>query len=96
MDRAPSRQTRAVTNRASEVLDAALALSREERAELAAILTDSVRGDSSPEQVLAAWIAESKRRLEAHERGEIETIGYDDMMRQLRAKYRAPRQVSMG
>ena len=95
MNRDRSRYTRAVTSRASEVLDAALALSREERAELAAILTDSVGGESSPEQVLAAWVAESKRRLEAYERGELKTVGYDDMMRQLRAKY-PPRQASTG
>lgn len=87
-----------VTREASEILDAALALTRAERVELAAILTDSVGDGASPEQIQAAWLAEAKRRLEAYERGELEAIEYDDMMRRLRTKDRRPRprQASLG
>jgi putative addiction module component (TIGR02574 family) len=87
-----------VTREASEILDAALALSRAERAELAAILADSVGDGASPEQIQAAWLAEAKRRLAAYERGELEAVDYEDMMRRLRTKDRRPRprQASLG
>jgi putative addiction module component (TIGR02574 family) len=87
-----------VTREASEILDAALALPRAARAELAAILADSVGDGASPEQIQAAWLAEAKRRLEAYERGELEAVDYEDMMRRLQAKDRRPRsrQASVG
>jgi putative addiction module component (TIGR02574 family) len=87
-----------VTDEASRILDAALKLPSAERAELAAILTDSIGDGSSPEQIEAAWLAEAKRRLAAYERGELEAVDYDDMMRRLQAKDRRPRprQASLG
>lgn len=80
-----------VTREASEILDAALALPRAQRAEFAAILADSVGDGTSPEQIQAAWLAEAKRRLAAYERGELEAVSYEDMMRRLRSKDRRPR-----
>jgi putative addiction module component (TIGR02574 family) len=87
-----------VTREAREILDAALALPRAERAELAAILADSVGDGASPEQIQAAWLEEAKRRLAAYERGELGAVDYDDMMRRLRTKDRRPRprQASLG
>jgi putative addiction module component (TIGR02574 family) len=87
-----------VTDEASRILDAALKLPSAERAELAAILTDSIGDGASPEQIEAAWLAEAKRRLEAYERGELEAVDYEDMMRRLRTKDRRPRprQASLG
>lgn len=69
-----------------------------ERAELAAILTDSIGDGSSPEDIEAAWLEEAKRRLAAYERGEVQTVEYEDMMRRLRAKDRRSRrrQASAG
>lgn len=77
-----------MTREANEILDAALALPRDERAELAAILTDSVGGESSPEEVQAAWLAEAKRRLAAYERGETQALDFEETMGELIAKER--------
>jgi putative addiction module component (TIGR02574 family) len=87
-----------VTDEASRILDAAMKLPSAERAELAAILTDSIGDGSSPEQIEAAWLEEAKRRLAAYERGEMQAVDYEDMMRRLRAKDRRPRsrQASAG
>jgi putative addiction module component (TIGR02574 family) len=85
-----------VTSEASRILEAAMDLPEAERAELAAILTDSIGDGSSPEEVQAAWIVEAKRRLAAIERGESTTVGLEEMMIRLRAKVRRPRQASAG
>ena len=82
-----------MTRQASEILDAALELSRAERAEIAAILADSVGDDATPEDIDAAWLAEAKRRLAAYDRGETKAVDFDDMMRRLRAKDRRSRQA---
>ena len=89
---------RGVTDEASRILDAAMKLPSAERAELAAILTDSIGDGSSPDQVQAAWLEEAKRRLAAYERGELQSVDFEDMMRRLRAKDRRPRprQASVG
>jgi putative addiction module component (TIGR02574 family) len=83
---------RSVTSEASRILDAAMKLPEGERAQLAAILMDSVGDGSSPEEIEAAWLAEAKRRLEAVERGESTPVPLDDMMRRLRAKVRRARE----
>jgi hypothetical protein len=46
---------------------------------------------SSTEQIEAAWLEEVKRRLAAYERGELQAVDYEEMMRRLRAKDRRPR-----
>jgi putative addiction module component (TIGR02574 family) len=79
-----------VTDEASQVLDAALKLSAADRAELAAILADSIGDGSSPEEVEASWIAEAKRRLAEYERGEITPIDLEDVMRELEAEVSRP------
>jgi putative addiction module component (TIGR02574 family) len=84
-----------VMTEASRILDAALELPEAERAELAAILMDSIGDGSSPEEIQAAWIAEAKRRLAAIERGESTPVPLDDMMARLRAKVRRAPQVSV-
>jgi putative addiction module component (TIGR02574 family) len=78
----------AVIDEASRILDAALQLSHAERAELAAILTDSIGDGSSSEEVRAAWLAELERRREALARGEEPLVDFDDVMARLRAKVR--------
>lgn len=75
---------------ASRVLDAAMRLSEPERAELAAILSDSVGDGSSPAEIEASWIAEAKRRLEAYRRGESQPVDLDEAMRELESKGRRP------
>jgi putative addiction module component (TIGR02574 family) len=49
---------------AERLLDELLELPRDDRAVIAAILTDSLEHDRSP-AIEAAWIAEAKLRLEA-------------------------------
>jgi putative addiction module component (TIGR02574 family) len=80
-----------VSAEASRILDAALQLSDSERAEIAAILTDSMGDGSSPEEVRASWVAEIERRREALARGEETLVDFDDVMARLRAKVRRPR-----
>jgi putative addiction module component (TIGR02574 family) len=53
-----------VTTDTERLLDELLELPREERAAIAAILSDGIEREPSPE-VEASWVAEAKRRLEA-------------------------------
>jgi putative addiction module component (TIGR02574 family) len=72
-----------VTAEAERVLEAALDLPDAERAELAAILTDSI-GDGAPDvEIEAAWIAEAKRRLADIRSGKSETVAWEDVEREL-------------
>jgi putative addiction module component (TIGR02574 family) len=60
-------------------------LPEDERAELAAILVDSI-GDGRPEaEVDAAWLAEARRRLEAVRAGRATLIATEDVERELEA-----------
>jgi len=77
-----------VTDEASRILRDALTLPDAERAELAAILADSVGDGSSPEDVLAAWVAEAKRRSELIRQGKMELVDSDEVMARLRARIR--------
>lgn len=74
-----------MTAEAERLLEAAMKLPDAERAELAAILADSI-GDGSPEaEIEAAWIAEAKRRLEDIRSGKSKTIPWEQVDRKLRA-----------
>jgi putative addiction module component (TIGR02574 family) len=90
--RSPDATLERVTDEASRILDAAMKLSRRERACVAAILTDSIGDGSSPEEVEAYWLAEVKRRLAAVERGETTLVDFEEVMARLRAKVRRPRE----
>jgi putative addiction module component (TIGR02574 family) len=63
----------------------AIQLSAEQRAELADKLRVSV---DTPEAVAAAWDAEIERRIAQIDRGEVETVPFEDVMAELRAKLR--------
>ena len=66
-----------MSRRGAEVLEEALSLPAEERAELVDRLLTSL--DSSPGgRIDALWAAEAEDRLEAFERGEIEAVPADD------------------
>ncbi len=67
------------------MLEAAMKLPDDERAELAAILADSIGDGSSEEEIEAAWIAEAKRRLEDIRSGKSRTTPWEDVNRKLRA-----------
>ncbi|KIG13397.1 hypothetical protein DB30_08164 [Enhygromyxa salina] len=81
-----------MTDEATRILDAALELPEHERAQIAAILTDSIGDGSSPEEVQASWIAEAKRRLAAYERGETTAVDFDEVIERLRARVRRSRE----
>jgi putative addiction module component (TIGR02574 family) len=74
-------------SRAAEaVLEAAMALSENDRAEVAARLQQSVGNYASPE-VAAAWEAEIADRLRAIDEGSVELIPAEEVHAKLRKKY---------
>ena len=72
---------------ADQLAEAALALPREERAVLAAILADSLEEKEDPTEVAGAWDAEIQRRLAAIERGEARFLSDEEVKQRLEAKY---------
>ena len=72
---------------AIQLCKAVLALPRNERATLAAILSDSLDEDDDPAEVAAAWKAEIKRRVEAADRGEGHWLTEEEVNQRLEAKY---------
>jgi putative addiction module component (TIGR02574 family) len=68
-----------MTAAGERILEQALVLSDEERAELAAILADSVGDGTSAPELEAAWSAESRRRLEQIRSGAAGTIPAEDV-----------------
>jgi putative addiction module component (TIGR02574 family) len=75
-----------VTVEAERIMQAALTLSDDERAELIVVLRDSL-GESvwTSEQIEAAWIAEAQRRLEAVRSGQEQPIAADVVDAELEA-----------
>ena len=66
----------------------ALELTEEERIRLAEELYESVEeSDGTPEEIEAAWSEEIADRVEAFERGEVETIDGEEVFRRIRAQY---------
>jgi putative addiction module component (TIGR02574 family) len=72
-----------VTAEAERLLEAALDLLDSERAELAAILADSIGHGSSDAEIDAAWIAVAKRRLDQIRSGRSETVVWEEVEREL-------------
>ena len=85
---------RGVTKPAQEILQRAMQLSREERADLAyhlqASLADSADEALSREDWEREWTEEANRRLREIEEGGAEIITWDALKRQLEAIVRAP------
>ena len=74
------------------LLDAALQLSVEDRAELAQRLMDSLPDGVDPlptmdQEIRQAWGEEVRRRWEMYERGEVESIDGEELFRKIRARY---------
>lgn len=72
-----------MTAEAERLLQAAMKLPDAERAELAAILADSVGDGSSEAEIEAAWIAEAKRRLEDIRSGKSKPVPSEEVEREL-------------
>lgn len=62
---------------------AALQLASSDRAKLAERLLISLEED---DEILASWVAEAERRADAFDRGEMETIDFDEAIAQARAR----------
>lgn len=62
---------------------AALQLATGDRAKLAERLLISLEED---DEILASWVAEAERRADAFDRGEMETIDFDEAIAQARAR----------
>ncbi|MDD2663804.1 MAG: addiction module protein [Dechloromonas sp.] len=62
---------------------AALQLATSDRAKLAERLLISLDED---DEILASWVAEAERRADAFDRGEMETIDFDEAIAQARAR----------
>jgi len=75
-----------VTSPVEKILEHALALSEDERRALAERLRKSLPRDSAA-AIARAWDDEVLARLEGAERGEVATREWDDVRRELRAKY---------
>jgi putative addiction module component (TIGR02574 family) len=72
---------------ADQLFEAVLALPRQDRATLAAILAESLEEDDDPAEVAAAWDEEIKRRVEAADRGEGHWLTEEEVKRRLESKY---------
>ena len=73
-----------MTQDATELLQRALALTAEERAELAGSLLESLDGaHDDPEAVEAAWNEEIARRIEDLDSGKVKTVSLETFRRKL-------------
>jgi putative addiction module component (TIGR02574 family) len=75
-----------MTQAAQQVLEVAMALSDEERAELFVRLEDAMRGFATPE-IAEAWDEEIARRIKEIDEGTVETISAEEVHRRLGEKY---------
>jgi putative addiction module component (TIGR02574 family) len=73
-----------MSGEALRLLDEALQLPEEDRAELALRLLDSV--GEAPEGVERAWIEEAKRRLAEIKRGEVATVPWHEARERIFAR----------
>ncbi|MCI0334680.1 MAG: addiction module protein [Planctomycetes bacterium] len=70
---------------AEQVLQTALGLSPNDRAEIAASLIESL-DEETEQDVEAAWADEIKRRLDSIDKGEVELIPWDEALRSMRER----------
>lgn len=75
-----------MSTESSRILSAALALSVDERAELAERILDSL-GEQPTQDRVARWVAETESRLDAIARGELRTRTAEEVFSRLRQRY---------
>ncbi len=68
----------------AEILDAALALSESERAELTELLAASLT--SPPSSLHPEWAAELRRRASEVDSGKVKPVSWDEVRRQVQAQ----------
>lgn len=72
---------------ATELLKRAMALTAEERAELAGSLPESLDdGHDAPEAVAAAWNQEIARRIKDLDSGKAKTVAWEDVRQRISSK----------
>ena len=81
-----------MTPQVSELLEKALALSTQERGELAARLIDSLDDGPPEEGVEEAWQEEVQRRMDDIRSGRVQTIPGEQLRERLNARLRDGRQ----
>lgn len=72
-----------ITTPLEEIEAMALQLPVAERSHLAESLLASLSGG---DEILAAWAEEAERRADAHDRGEIESVDFDEAIARARAR----------
>jgi putative addiction module component (TIGR02574 family) len=70
---------------AENLLQSALSLPANDRAEIAASLIESLDEETEAD-VEAAWVDEVKRRLESIDKGEVQLIPAEEVMRSMRER----------
>jgi len=76
-----------MSGKSKSVLDAALALSADDRAEIAERLMLSL-DEQRQQEIEDAWTAEIQRRMDEVDRGEVAMIPADEAMRRIRERKR--------
>jgi putative addiction module component (TIGR02574 family) len=71
---------------ANQILESFLTLPLDERAELAALLWDSV-DEPADEGLVDVWEAEIRRRIESTDRGDVQLISHEEVKHRLGPKY---------
>ena len=76
-----------MTQDATELLKRALALTLEERVELAGSLLESLdAADDDPKAVEAAWNEEIARRIDDLDSGKVKTVPWEDVQNRISSK----------
>ena len=70
---------------AEQILNSALKLHPDDRVEIAESLILSLDDDRAAE-IEAAWAEEIKRRLDSIDKGEVQLVPWDEMMRSMRER----------
>jgi putative addiction module component (TIGR02574 family) len=74
-----------MTTQADDILQTALSLAPVDRAEIAASLIASLDPQAGAE-IDAAWADEIKRRIDQIDRGEVQLVPADDVLRSMRGR----------
>jgi putative addiction module component (TIGR02574 family) len=74
-----------MNSHAEQILQSALSLNPEDRVEIAECLILSLDTER-PDDFEAAWAAEIKRRLESIDKGQVQMIPWDDVIRSMRER----------
>lgn len=72
-----------ITTPLEEIEALALQLPASDRSHLAERLLDSLSED---DEIMAAWVEEAERRADAHDRGEMETVDFEESIARARAR----------